>query len=444
MGKYAIFIVSALIFSMLAYSNALRNALFQSEFRNIESFSQLQASNIANSAALVVINDIRNNSDSDFVPDAGETYSYPSSTGFADWEDLAGSYNVKSTNQADTLLVIESTGRFGEAGEFTNYRATVGVTKGGTSDWFGASVDKAIHSESEMNLGNGNVEGDLSLNSSHEDFDGGPNADVVGSLYFYDEGVVYEDELEEYEDMFTEPDDASDDYEHMYQMDEKIVHPPPIFPQFTVSGTNSYNGRNETVDYSSYSSGVHFDSFTTNNVTINTGDEDTETKIYTRTLDLSKDLDLSGEGSVSFYVEESLDIHGGDINKSGLPENLAIYYKGTEDIRYRGNSTFKGTLFANYSDVSIDIGGKATFFGNVISFGDDVKIHGNPDASSLVFAPNADVTLNGTPGSFRGAIVSDTFEGTGQPSVIYDEEFASTLPNLKQEDDDEFVLTYWN
>lgn len=431
MGKYAIFIVSALIFSMLTYSSALRNALFQSDFRNIDSFSQLQASNIANSAALVTINDIRNDSDSDFSPEEDETYSYPSSTGFADWEDLAGSYNIQVTNQGDTLLVIESTGRFDES----DYRVTVGLNKGGTSDWTGSSIDKAIHAEKKLDLENADVEGNISLNETFSEFKAKKNSEVDGDLYFVDNEMLQI----VYEALY------SDNVNNIHLLREPIIHTNPIFPQFPLNNSNStYNGNNETLDFTSYSNGVMYDSFSANSTTINTGSEGMKSKLYVKDLDLSKDLNITGDGHLSIYVEEKLNLENGMINSSGAPNNLSIYYKGKDDIEYKGNGTFKGLLFVGNNDVKTTIGGNPDFEGHLISYGKEVILEGAPDNAALVFAPYAKVELKGTAGSFRGAIVSDEFKADGQPSVIYDDEFAFTLPQLEQEDDKEFVLMYWN
>jgi hypothetical protein len=126
MGKYSLIIVAALIFSLLTYSYALRNATFQSNARTVQSFSQNQAHNIAQSALMVAINDIRNDpADSDFHPVTDEIFYYPSEDGFADWGDMHGYYNVSATNQGDTLLIVQSTGRFEE----TDYVVTAGLVK---------------------------------------------------------------------------------------------------------------------------------------------------------------------------------------------------------------------------------------------------------------------------------------------------------------------------
>jgi len=64
-----------------------------------------------------------------------------------------------------------------------------------------------------------------------------------------------------------------------------------------------------------------------------------------------------------------------------------------------------------------------------------------------VYAPYSTVNLKGTGNrDFRGAIVSDQFSANGRASVIYDADFASTLPSLNQESDGDglFTITYWN
>jgi len=105
MGKYALIIVGALIFSVLTYSYALKNALFHSNVRSVQSYSQNQAHNISQSAAMVAINDIRNDSNSNFHPSAGQTYVFPGADQFSPWGDMHGEYHLEVMNQADTLRI---------------------------------------------------------------------------------------------------------------------------------------------------------------------------------------------------------------------------------------------------------------------------------------------------------------------------------------------------
>lgn len=98
MGKYALLLVSALIFSLLTYSYALKNVLFQSNARAVQSYSQNQAHNIAQSAAMVAVNSISNDSEDPFVPHGGETYSYSSANNFAEWSELHSKCRIDMIN----------------------------------------------------------------------------------------------------------------------------------------------------------------------------------------------------------------------------------------------------------------------------------------------------------------------------------------------------------
>ncbi|MDR9367060.1 MAG: polymer-forming cytoskeletal protein [Balneolaceae bacterium] len=179
MGKYAIFIVSALIFSMLTYSSALRNAVFVSNARTVQTHSQNQAYNIAQSAAMVVYNDIRNNPDGSFFsPEEDSTYAYPSVNGFEDWVEMHGSYNILTRNQGDSLLTIQSIGQFGSS----RYIVNIGLikTSGGGGGFPWPAFDTAIHSDEDIAVGNGNVYGDIYAGGK---FSIPNNAVVHGDVY---------------------------------------------------------------------------------------------------------------------------------------------------------------------------------------------------------------------------------------------------------------------
>jgi hypothetical protein len=179
MGKYAIYIVSALIFSMLTYSSALRNALFISNSRMVESHSINQAQNIAQSALMVAVKDIMTNGgDSSFHPDEDEEYSYPSANGFSSWNELHGAYNIRTINQGDTLLTVQATGRFDDA----SYEASIGLRKipptGGGFLW--PDLDKAVYSEETIDLASGTIYGDV---YTEEDIIFNNNGQVYGKVF---------------------------------------------------------------------------------------------------------------------------------------------------------------------------------------------------------------------------------------------------------------------
>jgi hypothetical protein len=160
MGKYAILIVSALIFSVITYSHGLRNALFMSNTRVVQSFSQNQAHNIAQSAATIVINHLRNNIAGSFQAEKDDTYAFPSIDGFQEWQEMHGAYNIIVSNHGDTLYTVQSTGRF----EDTIYRTNVGLVP--FSPVWNPVIDQAVHADKNITLtGSAIIGGDATINS---------------------------------------------------------------------------------------------------------------------------------------------------------------------------------------------------------------------------------------------------------------------------------------
>lgn len=448
MGKYAIFIVSALIFSLLTYSSALRNALFMSNTRTIESHSINQAYNIAQSAIMVVTKDIIENGEgSSFHPEEDETYSYPSANGFQNWEEMHGSYNVFTRNQGDTLISIQARGRFEES----DYIVGVGLLKSGSTVWM-PPLNQAIHAENSIDLGNADVEGGgISINNKQSSFTAGPQASVEGDYFFYDSDLP-PGEIEDDDDGGggkkggkkgggkKDPIEGS-----TYNMANKIEFPDPVFPTFPAPSPypETYSGSGTL--YASDISGKYFSSFSTNNTTINlSGNE--EVILHVSDIDIRRGLNIVGDGTLKIYAENYVDLGNGDINGDRPSKHLEVYYKGSNGINFNGRGTFSGTLFAGNSEADIDIGGNPTFKGHIISFGESVKFHGNENVSNLVYAPYANVTISGTGSNpyFNGAIISDTFSANGQPIIKYNPDLEDELPELEGGGEPTFAVSYWN
>lgn len=438
MGKYAIFIVSALIFSLLTYSSALKNALFMSGTRIVESHGINQSYNIAQAAAMIVVKDLYdNNDDSSFYPEEDESYSYPSSTGFQNWPEMKGSYNILTSNQGDTLIIVQSTGRFDES----NYRVAVGLIKSGGTTWM-PPLDQAIYAKNSINLGNADVEGGgISINNVQSSFSAGPQASVEGDYSFYDPDLP-PGEIED-DDGGGKGNDTIEG--STYNLSEEILFPDPVFPTFPAPSPypETYSGSGTL--FASDISGKYFSSFSSNNTTINISGHE-EVILHVDNIDLSGGINVVGDGILKIYAETGLEIHGGDINADRPSKHLEIYYNGTSDINYNGKSTFSGLLFANSSETDIDIGGNPTFKGHIISFGKNVNFHGNESVSNLVYAPYAHVTISGTGSNpyFNGAIISEEFSANGQPIIKYNPDLEDELPELEGGGDPTFMVSYWN
>jgi len=450
MGKYAILIVSALIFSMITYSHGLRNALFISNARTVDSYSQNQAHNIAQSAAMMVIRDLRTNPSSFFLPEGDDIVEFPVNGGFENWPEMYGEFRIEVSNQlAQETITINSTGRF----EDTIYRTTIRLR----SDTFSPSFEQALHANNSIYMSGNDYVGCggitpclVTLNNTAANTVGltgsvqmeadlyvgvGGNPDVVlsGSSVDKIDGKVGVQEEEEY-------------------------YPPSVFPNFNEIFPNGYSPNNYTSSATLNAQDLnlgYFDSIELggqNKLTINTGnDSDAIYKVRLRNLKLSaqSSIDLVGEGKLELYVDQAVEMRGGSsINEDGDVKNLILYYQGFEDVdlaepeqmdlELGGNTIFNGSLFADQANITLR--GTAGIQGNVTTNG-DVHLYGDADAiSRLIYTPYGTVTAHGNV-KIRGAVITNDFVGSGNTSLVYDPEFDADPPPFEGEI---FNLVFWN
>lgn len=446
MGKYALIIVGALIFSLLTYSYALKNALFQSNVRSVQSYSQNQANNIAQSAAMVAINDIRNNETSDFSPSINSTYIYPSANGFADWSnELHGAYHVEVTNQADTLLLIQATGQFEE----TNYRTSVGLSMG-TAIW-NPSLNQALHAEHLIHPSGsvdiGCVENSpdclVTINSIE------PGAIDVGGSSYIDADLLIGPTGEP----STVVNGAENITGEIATMAQRIDYPMPQFPEYgdenTLPGNSVYDA-NITLQPSDYDN-KHIPEILlergNNTLTFDTGGEDRTLIVGKLYLGGQNQINIIGEGKLTVYVDYEVGMIGGSsFNEGGDINQLMMYYKGNQDVElydetldFGGNTIFNGSFYAEHANINLQ--GTAGIQGNVMT-GGNVQMRGNAEAiSKVIYAPNGTVSTVGNT-VIKGSVISNEFTGNGNVQLIYDPDFNAELPDL--EVIKKFPIVYWN
>jgi hypothetical protein len=128
-----------------------------------------------------------------------------------------------------------------------------------------------------------------------------------------------------------------------------------------------------------------------------------------QTLTILGDVTLILTGSSSTV----LDVTGNASIIVPASSSLTVYAEG--DIKIAGN----GLSNANTRPVSCKIWGT-----NTSSFGQSIQIAGNGALKGLVYAPNADVKLNGN-GDIMGAVVGKTITLTGNADFHYDESLAT-------------------
>ncbi|TVR14708.1 MAG: hypothetical protein EA391_12300, partial [Balneolaceae bacterium] len=296
-----------------------------------------------------------------------------------------------------------------------------------------SQIDQAVHAESEIDLGNGEIDGDATLNQSFNGLKINNNGSISGDFQFYNNNMPP-----------GLQDGESGIGGNVINMPEKIEFDEPVFPDFPTNfmPISENSGKQEL--FPSDIKNFRFDNFNTNNTVIHVGDG--ELILHANNVDLSGGLTIVGEGTLSLYVENSISLQNAQINANRSPKHLAIYYKGTNEIRFTGNGTLKSMIFAEADNVEITIAGNPTFEGHIIATGNNTKINynGTPAAAALTFAPKGTVTLGGSAGSYHGAIVSDRFNANGRPIVTYDADFASTIPPLQGSDLGQYNIAFWN
>ena len=477
MGKYALIIVSALIFSLLTYSYALRNAIFQSNTRTVQSFSQNQAHNIAQSALMASYKDINAGGGFITIPGGGDTFE----TGFQQWSDLQGEYNIRVFNDdVNNVIRVQSTGRF----ENTEYSATAGLvlgSGGGGFPW--PALDKAIHSDEDMSIVNGDVYGDV--------FSGGKfsipnNGHVHGDVYVVPDetnavsissggingslyanttkanGVQYNNWNASISGNLSVGPGADPDvvapkisqwhWGHVGGSKGALSEPiPPVeleLPEFPdppatpISlGDISINGgprQDMTIDLNSGNAYTPSISVGSNrSLTIIVGNKDRTLRVGNFDMHQGHlNIIQEGEGRLQLYVDDYFNIGGSsslnnNSNPGGnerSPLNLLIAYGGSSEFNVGGAQPINGNIYIK--DADLEITGSGNIDGNIITGGERVNITGaGGNNSRVVYAPNAHVTMTGS-GSVNGSVVSKSFEGRGSFDVVYTTEFGDTLPNL--------------
>lgn len=501
MGKYAIFIVSALIFSLLTYSSALRNALFMSNTRTIESHGTNQAYNIAQSAMMIAAKDLVTNGEgSSFYP-PDSTYAYPSVNGFQNWGDMHGSYNIFTRNQGDTLFTIQSTGRF----DGSTYIVSLGIIKtttggGGGFPW--PALDSAIHSDKDIAVGNGNVYGDIYAGGK---FSIPNNAVVHGDVYVIPDetnavsissggitGSLYANTTKANGINYTnwganidgnllvgpgaDPDVVAPKLSqwhpgHVGGSSGAMTEPiPPVeleapeFPEapdtpnslspISVSGGPSNDMTLDLRTGNAYTPSLSVGSDRT--LTINVGDQNRTLRVGNFNMTQGHlNIISEGEGSLQLYIDDYFNIGGGStMNNNSNPGDyersplgLLIAYAGSGEFVVSGSQTMNANMFIKDADLDLTASGRVN--GNVISGGENVRISGDgTNNSRVIYAPNAHVLMTGS-GKINGSLVAESFDGSGNFYVNYTTDFEDTLPDLPGSGGGgaattNFAITYWN
>jgi len=141
-----------------------------------------------------------------------------------------------------------------------------------------------------------------------------------------------------------------------------------------------------------------------------------------QTLTILGDVTLILTGTSSSV----LDVTGNASIIVPAASSLSVYAEG--DIKIAGN----GLSNANTRPVSVRIWGT-----NTGTFGQSIQVAGNGALKSVIYAPNAAISINGN-GDIMGAVVGKTITLTGNADFHYDESLATYGDNTP------FGVTRWH
>jgi hypothetical protein len=420
-------LVLALSFSLMLYSAGLRTTFFSAESESIRNFGQNQARNIAQSAAAIAVEKILDEDDEDLNPESDETLQFPLSlSAFEPWVQMQGSYRYTIQNQADTLIIVRSTGRY----ENTSY--TVEVTLEMGSDEWEFQPRRAVFAGTRINLeGSARIRGHVATNATGVGMvNMGWSTQIDSSLAIGPGGVPVLTVIN------PRPGNTNIG-EGITTLTREETYPMPEFPDFpsaaSVAASITVSGGGGVVTYSHtdfegyYIPEIRIQGNRT--IRMNVGNEDRV--LYVGHLNIDQGhLEITGSGSLTIFVANNITLNGSStLNRHGTPEQVFTFYKGASELSFAGSTTFKGGVFAETANIRI--GGSGGIQGNIITGGSSVEIFGNAEANSrVIYAPNAHVQLTGA-GRARGAIVSDRFSAIGAATVTFTSNLDAEIPPLK-------------
>jgi hypothetical protein len=233
-------------------------------------------------------------------------------------------------------------------------------------------------------------------------------------------------------------------------LEEMISYPLPLFPDYptnlpTRSSITLEGSTNDSISEDGYYPNITIKDNTTLTIDIPEG---TERKIMVDTLYMPQgNIVINGSGKLTLYVKNSFTFtYGSKINYGssgdGNPDQVLIYYEGTNKFSIAGDTKINGTVFVEKADMEIDNSGGIK--GHIITGGNNVSIAG--DGSAVVkalYAPNANVSLTNS-GKIYGAVVAKNFSTSGNSRIYYDPSISSVdLPISGGSEKSTFEIKNW-
>ena len=167
---------------------------------------------------------------------------------------------------------------------------------------------------------------------------------------------------------------------------------------------------------------MHLKNFTVasnRTLTIDVGDSDKNLYIDNFAFNEGQgNFNIIGSGKLNLYIKDSFKfVNSSTMNSTGSFENLNIYYNGSSNMEFVGDSRTKASIFVKSASIKVD--GSGSIQGRIYSGGPSITIGGGSfNHNSYIYAPNAEVKLSGS-GTVVGGIMASSVKSSGNPTVTY-------------------------
>lgn len=290
----------------------------------------------------------------------------------------------------------------------------------------------AVFSSKRMELNNGEIRGDIILNSSSEN-----EIIVTGNPTIYGDIKIPNGNS----NVFSAPDwwidqKAPKIIKHNEFIEFALPPFPDVFPtNYNVIPDRSVNehklisnGNINVTNYNVANTTISLpNNFEINDIlfsgnrklTFDVGNKDIS--IVVNRIEGDGHLSVKGTGTLTIYLKDNINLHG-HLNQ-GRKDNLFLYIGPSNNslnpktIKSSDYAEFNAAIYAK--DANIELLGSAAINGHVMTGGKRVSVSGDTSATgngTVIYAPNAHVNLSGS-GKLYGSIISDSFLISGGGKV---------------------------
>lgn len=137
-------------------------------------------------------------------------------------------------------------------------------------------------------------------------------------------------------------------------------------------------------------------------------------------------IEIIDNGTLNLYVLNKFTYGGSSkINQSRNPQQFNLFYGGNQKMTVGGDQYINGGVYISHANLILT--GSGNFNGPILSNGTKVSINGGSINDILLFAPKANVTVDGG-GQLKGILVADQLKLDGGARIEFREYDSSEFP----------------